>query len=348
MKKKIIIASIIGMVFLTGCHENIEVDIPNNEITNTTNNEEIVTKYNDIEFIDGIYGVYGKDDLEKSVVEVFKGKDENHIDISAYFSEPNMVLFHVVDMEITENKDGEVKATKLIGQDETAWDYFVKDQNLENARLDVLIKDNKINLKFNVKTDDFDKEIEKEKINIKAITEENKQKALENILISDFKNIDEEIFEVVHNTDNYLAVRVKSYLYWESPKGKDYGEFGERGFWKSYYIEGSDSIGIGKYYNIDKKNKKILDLNDIIKNVDDVNEYINKEIDKMHDKLEENEEWYYDEFLGIGAIKVFENYFLVEDDKNVVKIRCISHPYNLDKELDDLCIEVPFEYFNLN
>ena len=113
-------------------------------------------------------------------------------------------------MEITRNKNGEVIATKSIGPKEEIWEILDKEQYLGDAKLEVTLKDNRIKLKFNkdlkVDVDGIQKVTEKEKVDLKVITEEEKQKVLNNILDSDFRKRNEDIFEVIKDTPNYLVV----------------------------------------------------------------------------------------------------------------------------------------------
>ena len=187
MNKKIIVTALVGMLLLTSCSISIDIDADRKSGDNTDiiSNHELTMKEledilngtekkdNEIKFIDGIYGVYGEDDgaMYQDTIEVFKGKDENHIDISAYFY--RRASFYMKDMEIIRNKNGEVIATKFVGPEESVWDYFVKDQYLGDATLDVIIKDNTVKLRFNKDLNMIDKETEKEKINLKDIAFKN-------------------------------------------------------------------------------------------------------------------------------------------------------------------------------
>ena len=378
MKKKILAVAIVGILLLTGCGIHLEIKLNgNNNKSNETIENEINERLNkrsdskEIEFIDGIYGMYGEDDgaMFRDYIAVYKGKDDQHIDISAYFY--RTASFYMSDLTITRNKNGELIATKGIDpfEDESVWDYMIKEyQNLDDekiekeyqylgdAKVDVIITDNKLKLKFNKDMESFNNVIEKEKIDLKCITEAVKQKALNDILDSDFENINKDIFEVIHDTKNYLVVRVKSYICNEhrytyyNIDGSDKKE----SVYYSYDIEGSESIGMYKYYNIDKKNKKIVELDDITKRLDDLNVYIENSIDEKKKNWLSVETywkvWPYEnhEFKGIGDPEYFENYFEINEDNNTVKIRCLGYPDEANRAMGDLCIDVPFRFFDLN
>lgn len=341
MNKKIIITSIVGMLLLTSCGvskdtNNDDKFIPQQKI------EEIFIELNEknkkIEFIDGIYGVYGEDEgaMSRSVIDVFEGKDDNHIDIGVYYY--RTAAFYIEDIKITSNKNGEITATKQIKPNEIVWNYFVDDQNNEDPKLDVIIKDNKVMLRFNRDLKELNSTLEGDKIDLKCITEEGKETALNNILRSNFKDINKDVFEVIYDTENYLVVKVKSYIYSEDE------------FEKSYLKEGSESVGMDKYYNIDKKDKEILELDDITKEMDDLNKYIKAEIKKKKEEWVNSNlgVWPYNDFTEIEEFDYFENYFAIDEKNKIVKIRCLGYPNEAGRALGDMIIDVPFSFFDLN
>ena len=204
MKKKILLTSIIGILLLTSCAKNVDIEKTNNtEVVTTTENP---IENNEIELIDGIYGLYGTDEgaIYQDYISVFKGKDENHIDIDAYFY--RTAAFFINDLEIIKNENGELIATKQL---DTVPEFVVYGQDTTGAKVDVIIKDDRIKLEFDKGVNRI---IIKDKVKLKCITEENKQKALDNLLKSDFTDINKDIFEIIHDTENYLVVRVRSYI----------------------------------------------------------------------------------------------------------------------------------------
>ena len=339
MKKKFLLISLIVASLLTGCVTKVDnTDKPNTDDITIIDS----TEKDEIKYMDDIYGMYaGKDgDIFNGYVEVFNGKDEKHIDFDAFFH--RQASFYINDLEIIKNEDGELIATRQLekSDEEEIFNYFKENQNLDDAKVNLTIKDGKVKVEFNKELMVVGNVIEREKTNLICITEEEKEKALKKLSESDFKNINEDVFEVIKDTENYLVVRFKCYIL----KGE--------GYMRYYSLEGSEGYGMYKYYNIDKKNGKILNLNEIIKNVDDLNEYIYKAMDEKKENwnFEEDTQWpyYYQEFKGIGNPEYFENYFLVDEEKETIKIRCLGYPNEALRAVGDLCIEVPFEYFNLN
>lgn len=290
-------------------------------------NTKDIKALKNIEFINGIYGLYNGSN-NHGVIHVVQGKDENHFYIYGEFYKQG--IFKTDDLKIMKNENNEIMVTEKIypDKDDMGWlyCYFTENQSLEYVQMDIIIKDNKINLVFNNNTN-----WEFKKVDVKCITEETKNDALANILYSNFSNIDKDIFEIVHDTENYLVVIVKSHVL----------------VGNTYETEGS-LYGMYKYYNIEKKTKKILELNDIIKNPDDLNKYIIDSIEANRDKWIAEGRDNYREFERIGKYEWFENYFEIDEDRHMVKIRCLRYPCEVNRDIGDLNLDVPFSFFKLN
>lgn len=280
-----------------------------------------------IEFIDGIYGLYAGSN-GSGVIHVVQSKDENHFYICGDFY--RLGTFRTDDLKITKNKNNEIIVTEKIypGNENTDWlhDRFAENQS-DYVQMDIIIKNNKMNLIFNNNTT-----WEFEKVDVKCITEETKNNALANILDSNFKNINKDIFEIIHDTENYLVVSVKSNVLTDG----------------RYELESCPPYGMYRCYNIEKKTKKILKLNDIIKNLDDLNKYIIDSIEADRDKWIAEGRDNYKEFEGIGKHEWFENYFEIDENKRIVKIRCLKYPCEANRGIGDLYLDIPFSFFKLN
>lgn len=312
----------------------------------TVENDKQATK---IEFLDSIYGLYGNE--YDSAVFVYPGKDDNHINIgyNAYRTEG----FEVNDVEIIRENDL-IKGTKVI----INTDESFGSEEFENAKMDLTIESGIIKLAFDKNVlmyGDKTKNtvIEEKKDGILAITEKEKQKALNIVKESNGNIIDNNVFEVVKDNEGYLVLRVKCYVYVE-PYIDSHGHPVE-GY---YHMEGSESIGMSKYYNFDKKNNKFVNLSDLTNgSYTKLNEYIKTAIDsKKQGWIDGTDgqwnsdnystvgtDWpYWEKFNGIGNPDYFENYFLIDGENKIVKIRCLSYPDEATRAYGDICVDVPF------
>ena len=358
MKKVLLVISLISVLLFTGCSNNVEnnnltdnqQEIDNkldnkNEWINDVDYKRNIGAESDIEFLDNLYGVYGE--WGYNAISVFPGKDDNHIDVGYYQYRSD--AFYINDVNITKMEGGAIEASKVISED----DGIYRDSSTEQLKLDVLIKDDTIKLTFNGNVLMYgDKTqntvMEEKKDGGYVITEEQKQKALNLVKDGMGQYVNNKVFEIVEDSTQYLVLRVTCYIY----DGEDEGK---------YHIEGSESIGMYKYYNFDKKNKKFVNLSDLTGgSYTKLNEYIKTAIEsKKQGWIDGTDkqwnvdgystvgtEWpYWEMFNGIGNPDYFENYFLIDEGNKVVKIRCLSYPDEATRAYGDICIDVPFSIF---
>ena len=76
LNKKMLVVSIAGVLLLTSFNAKVDGKEVMDKNTSLVKVENITQKDKEIEFIDGIYGLYG-DAYDN--IQVFKGKDENHM-----------------------------------------------------------------------------------------------------------------------------------------------------------------------------------------------------------------------------------------------------------------------------
>lgn len=329
MKSKLLIASIIGVVVLSGCTLS-KPGTTNSDNTVTTTPTKNIVLEECIKFLDNMYGVYG--DIHESEVEVFPGKDDRHIDLSIFMYRD--FWDEINDIEITKDKDGTI----------TGYKEFSDKDSLGENKLNLTIKNNRISLVFDkelkpVKTN----VIEKVKDRTKCITQQEKQRAINMVLEANCKNIDSEVFETIKDTDNYLVLRIKNYVYQEEER--------ENFVYKAYVKEGYGHNSMSKYYNFDKRQNKLLELSDLYQKdatqLKRVNDFITSEIEDKKTQLvgSEYKEWPYQAFTSLGEPDYFENYFMIDEDKRIVKIRAVSYLIEACRSAGDLCIDVPFSIF---
>ncbi len=342
----VILIGILVYIFLPKTNTDIPSNVPEENILtqNEVHEEEEEEEDNSLqpslvkaEYMDDIFGIYGISN--NTYISILPGKDDNHIDVS-YFA-IRAENFTIKDFPITKSNDGLINGKMTISNNVDGSEL------LEGAEADLSIENGIVKVSFNKNVLMFPQDasrntmLEFEKVSEPILLEGTKEKALAEIEESQGKAVNEEIFTVVSNTDNYLILKCERYLYSED----------------GYYREGNSISDLTKYYSYSKKDNKFVTLEDIAgSKMNDVNDYIKSEIEKMKSEwkkgkfngedIENNTEpWPYSEFEGIGKTTYLENYFLIDELNQIVRVRVLGYPDEARKALGDICVDVPFSCF---
>lgn len=283
------------------------------------NQEKIVDKKSFLKEYEGFYG------------------DETEDYISIFYVDDT-----TIDVDFGEYRLGGIEG-KNVKIDQYGKGYFSKD---DIADVDITLKNGKVYLKIDGAEDTYFKEkrfknMEFTKTSTNIVTREEILKEINKIIASNYSDINKDIFDVYSSTSNYLTLILKPtcYIY-------EYDKIVE-----SKYFTVDD---IDHYYTIDKTKGKFILLKDLFNNnskkIEQINNYIKKEIESQKSKWNpaefENVSWPYSEFKTLDDSDYFENYFLINENKNVVNIRCLPYPSETLRNVGDLWIEVPLNLFN--
>ena len=307
---------ILLIIVLTSCKD---VETKPNSGDEISNDNAIEKNFDLADYI-GIW-----DSEEEDSIEVFK-VDDNTLAIT--YSRVRTGGFTFDNVEFDEKGYGKCKYTNSwVGRDgekysqEVEGCVYLGDNTItiKIEKCDVLYFDNSWENTFNI-----------DKGKYCVATEEEINYKIQQAISSEFKNIDNDILNVVKDGEKYITLGVNvNCLIIDTPY--------------RYYSHDS------QLYNIDKKAKKIITVYDFLDNNDRkleaVKNYINQEIlRKTQEYVEQYNEddlephWCFDEYY-------FEEQFTVNEENKSLDIKC-SYPSEALRCYGDLTIEVPFDVFD--
>ncbi len=357
LKQWVVLMGVI--LLLTGCNKS-EVSnerektkkwegdtVSNVESSMIDSNKEESKQASITEPLDFFYGVYGVPEVEE--IEVIPSDEDGffHVYYTNQLMGQNLIVRYV---RIAYQDEKSVKGSR-----DSLEKSKLEIDNPEKVSLIVVGDEKEITLEFNAKIFPNAKEegntvITLEKVPVKAITQAERESYLQEVITKQFQEINQDVFEVVSDTPNYLILKIKAYIL-----DNDY-----------YYLEGSESTQIAKYYHFDKNKKELLTLDSLLNHSEDnkkaLNQYLKEAIEEKKQSWvlgtdpqwqekegvvnpHDEKMWPYEEFQEIQTNGNYENYFFIDEEKQVVKIRCLPFPDYSQRKLGDICIDVPFSMF---
>ena len=308
-------------------------------------------------YLDNIYGVYGIKCSLNTIAIVFPGKDSNHIRVRISYIGQDDDWVDIKDILIASRKGNVVKCHKDVTKNDFA---SIRDLIFENNHFDIKFENNEIFLHFDkpfFPDDFFEREgLTKDCQSIflrkycKALSEDAKDFCFKQIVQNNYRYINQDVFEVLSNTENYITLRMVAYSYNSVYEG-------------DFYLDHN-------YYTFNKKTNQLVTLDSLINNSickEKLVNYIKTEFERrvdncFNEKGEDFERWSdyggpsIDTLLYLsgqnGQKWSFDNCLMqgLIIDENEKKVKIIFY----DDAPDDIplgyrtlfCIDVPFSMFS--